>query len=237
MATKEELSSIRRVNVEQLIEEKFEGRQARFAAAIGKPANYVWRLLTSGPHAKGIGEEVARQIEDRLGLETYALDKNGAEPPARGRQREQKLAPAQTPANHPRSISVVPLTAVDSLHGKPSSGWVRRHAAAEVFVSEPYSEGAFALTVPDASMTPMFLQGEMLVFDPEVAPEAGDYVLARVGAHLLFRRYRPSPGGGFMLDALNDAYAPAWSERDHIVIIGSLVEHHRTRSARKLTAN
>lgn len=189
MATKEELTGIRRENVDALIKERFDGRQARFAAAIKKPANYVWRLLTTGPHAKGIGEEIARHIEDRLGLEPYALDKG------HGPQRaEHTLSPAPASAGAPRSLSVVQPSAIESIHAKPSAGWVRRHAVAELFVGSEYSNDAFALPVPDASMVPNYLPGEMLVFDPEVKAEAGDYVLARVGAQVLFRRYRETQG-------------------------------------------
>lgn len=36
-----------------------------------------------------------------------------------------------------------------------------------------------------------------------------------------------------MLDAMSEAYAPIWSDRDHVTILGVLVEHHRTRAARK----
>jgi SOS-response transcriptional repressor LexA len=108
-----------------------------------------------------------------------------------------------------------------------------------VWVAEEYGEDAFAMTVADDAMQPMFLQGEMLVFDPALAPDAGDYVLARVGGNVLFRRYRPGQGGGgtFMLDALNDSYAPVWSDREQVTILGVLVEHHRLRSARKQNTN
>lgn len=233
-STKESLTAIRRANLEALISERFEGKQARLAAAVGRPANYVWRLLTSGPHAKGIGEEVARLIEDRLGMSPYSLDRPLHDEPAR---QEATLAPAQASSH---SIVVVRRDSLSTLHAKPSSGWVRRNAVAEVFSGGSYSDGAFAMTVPDSSMEPLFAPGEMIIIDPVVEPEAGDYVLARAGADLVFRRYRPANdrrAGAFMLSAISEDYAPMWSDRETISILGVLVEHHRYRSVRKQTPN
>lgn len=55
----------RRERVAALVREEHKGLQASFADRIGKPANYVSRMLSSPSAAghKNIGEEMARHIE------------------------------------------------------------------------------------------------------------------------------------------------------------------------------
>ncbi|WP_150752701.1 helix-turn-helix transcriptional regulator [Pseudomonas fluorescens] len=62
------------------MKQRFDGKQARLADALGKSANYISRCLsTSMPAAsrKNIGEDFAREIEQALGLDRYQLDKAG----------------------------------------------------------------------------------------------------------------------------------------------------------------
>lgn len=75
-----EISDIRRENLRSLMKQRFEGKQARLADALGKSANYISRCLsTSMPAAsrKNIGEDFAREIEQALGLDRYQLDRVG----------------------------------------------------------------------------------------------------------------------------------------------------------------
>lgn len=65
----------------QLLVERFRGIQADFAGAIGRPANYVSRMLSHGKNRKRIGEDVARDIELKLGLEEGWMDRPSGESP------------------------------------------------------------------------------------------------------------------------------------------------------------
>lgn len=78
-----DLHATRKRRLQQLLDERYGGVQARLAEAIRRPANYIWRLLSEGPHAKGIGEDLARLIEDKSGVERYWLDRDD--------EMEQKL--------------------------------------------------------------------------------------------------------------------------------------------------
>ncbi|WP_285355421.1 helix-turn-helix transcriptional regulator [Pseudomonas sp. lyk4-R2A-10] len=72
-----EISDIRRENLRTLMKQRFDGRQARLADALGKSANYISRCLStaqSSAGSKNIGEDFAREIEQKLGLERYQLD-------------------------------------------------------------------------------------------------------------------------------------------------------------------
>lgn len=74
-----EISDIRRDNLRLLMNSRFEGRQARIADALGKSANYISRCLATpdSSGAKKIGEDLAREIEETLGLPRYAMDQPG----------------------------------------------------------------------------------------------------------------------------------------------------------------
>lgn len=78
-----EISDIRRENLRALMKQRFDGKQARLADALGKSANYISRCLSTAPSSAGsknIGEEFARDIEAKLGLERYQLDQKGMKP-------------------------------------------------------------------------------------------------------------------------------------------------------------
>jgi phage repressor protein C with HTH and peptisase S24 domain len=80
-----ELFEIRRENLRHLMLQKFEGKQSKLADAIGKNANYISRLLSTtmaAENRKKIGEDVARDIELKLGLRRYSLDYVNLELPA-----------------------------------------------------------------------------------------------------------------------------------------------------------
>lgn len=68
----------RKARVLELITDRFGGNKAAFAKAIGRPAPNVHRMLAepsgAAKDARGIGEELARDIENLLGLRPLWLD-------------------------------------------------------------------------------------------------------------------------------------------------------------------
>lgn len=54
---------VRQQRVRELIEKEFGGSQAAFAKAVDRSDNYISRMLSRGPNRKGIGEDLAREIE------------------------------------------------------------------------------------------------------------------------------------------------------------------------------
>ena len=75
---------LRQTRLRKLIDDEFEGNQSRFAARIDRQPDYVSRLLSA---KKGMGEDLAREIEHKLQLKTGWLDqadtpKVAEDPPA-----------------------------------------------------------------------------------------------------------------------------------------------------------
>ncbi|MFM5304258.1 LexA family protein [Aeromonas caviae] len=89
----------------------------------------------------------------------------------------------------------------------------------------------FGLWLRGNSMTPIFNEGDLVIVDPDESPRPGDYVVAKNGSEgATFKKYRPrgiDENGQevFELVPLNDDYPPMHSDRQHIEIIGVMVEH------------
>ena len=66
----------------------------------------------------------------------------------------------------------------------------------------------FALMVLGDSMEPEFLEGEVILIEPEGLATDGSFVLARLAGEWLFRRLARH-GAGWQLQALNPAYPAA----------------------------
>lgn len=97
----------------------------------------------------------------------------------------------------------------------------------------------FGLWLRGDSMLPQFKEGDLIIVDPDEAPHPGDFVVAKNGSEeATFKKYRPrgiDENGQevFELVPLNDDYPTMHSDRQHIQIIGVMVEH---RSYRKRQA-
>lgn len=99
-----------------------------------------------------------------------------------------------------------------------------------------HSENTFALRIRGESMMPEFKENDVVVIDPEIAPQPEDFVVGKdSGGEATFKRYHrrgidPNTGNiRFDLVPLNSAYETLHSTEQHIEIVGTMVEHHRYR--------
>jgi SOS-response transcriptional repressor LexA len=100
-----------------------------------------------------------------------------------------------------------------------------------VTVSIETGSRAFGLWICGKSMLPFFNEGDLIIVDPDEAPRPGDYVVAKNGSiEATFKKYRPrgideNGQDVFELVPLNDDFPTLHSDRQHIEIIGVMVEH------------
>lgn len=94
---------------------------------------------------------------------------------------------------------------------------------------------AFALIIKGPSMEPEFREGDKVIIDPVVCPQPGDFVVAKNSVEeATFKKYRPRGTDGrgnmiFELVPLNDDFPTLNSERDHLTVIGVMMEHRKYR--------
>lgn len=93
---------------------------------------------------------------------------------------------------------------------------------------------AFALMVLGDSMAPEFLEGEVILIEPEGLATDGAFVLAQVDGEWIFRQLARN-GGGWRLQALNPAY-PATDIPDLGAVKGVIIQKSkpgRRRAAKR----
>lgn len=100
------------------------------------------------------------------------------------------------------------------------------------------SDSSFAIYIEDSSMHPEFIEGDVVIIDPEVSPLPGDRVCALVEGYgdAVFRSYKSSgikdpsnvQANIFTLLPLNKNWAPI-DVNGNGKIIGVMVEHKKPR--------
>lgn len=101
------------------------------------------------------------------------------------------------------------------------------------------SRHTFALEIRGTSMQPEFKEGDRVIIDPDVSPQPGDFVAAKVRdehghGEATFKKYRPRGVDAqgrevFELAPLNDDFPSLRSDAMRLEIIGTMVEHRRYR--------
>jgi len=135
-------------------------------------------------------------------------------------------APALRPIPVISSVQAGALRDMDSPY-PPGAGY------AYEYTDQDLSKWAFALDVEGLSMMPEFRPGDRIIIEPEIAPNPGDFVVARNGTdQATFKKYRPrgidaTGNMVFELVPLNDDYATLRSDTEHLTVIGVMTEHRK----------
>ena len=228
----DEIFRLRKTNLARVLESRYDGSQARLAHAISKSPTTLWRLLTSGPHEKHMGERLARDIEKALLLPRGWLDDVARELQVSAAGSEVRRDAADR--LHQRSDHIPSPVPLFSAAG--ALAWVNSRTSegkvAMVWCNTPLSDGGFALIVSGQSMEPDFYTGDRVFVGPALTAQTGDIVVARAGDELVIRRFRPLSDSMklFELVARNPDYASLRAGEAELV--GVVVEHHRYRAPR-----
>lgn len=103
------------------------------------------------------------------------------------------------------------------------------------WVGDDFGPRAIALRIRGNSMEPEFHEGDRIIVDPDVRAQPGDFVVAGNNQHeATFKKYRPrgiDERGRevFELVPLNDDYPVLRSDREPLVLLGTMIEHRSRR--------
>ncbi|MDF0605383.1 S24 family peptidase [Neisseriaceae bacterium TC5R-5] len=225
----------RQKRLQFLLDTRFKGVQADLARAIQRDQSQV-NLYFSGKVV--MGEVLARDIEKVLGLPSGWLDEEGEvlpmpdlpppmKRPRSGNESWPKLPTRPKPI--PLLLGIQYVEAREKINPDVVIGWL--------LSGQTVSDQAFALTLADKSMSPDFKPGDIVIIDPAVSPQPGDFVVAIYdGQTALFRKYRPRGQDDqgeevVKLSPINADYASLRAKVAQLAIMGTMVEYRRYRQA------
>lgn len=111
------------------------------------------------------------------------------------------------------------------------------HTGEYIMTEFKMSKKAFGLKIKDDSMVPEFKVGDIIIIDPDVSPQAGEFVIAKYEENFIFRKFKLDNDNfgelnNFVLVPLNNDYGKLYSTNVKLKIIGTLIEHRIYRRKR-----
>lgn len=200
--------------------------RAQLAAAIGVSTSAISQWLSGS--VKTLKGQSAAKIEAATGVRA-AWIVEGTGPKLVG--DAGNVAPADMGVRKIPLISYVQAGA----WAEAADPYVLGDAAEWLLTDLPLADTAFALEIKGDSMLPEFKPGDRVIIDPTIAPQPGDYVVAKNGdQEATFKKYRPRGGNErgdviFELVPLNEDYPSMRSDITPILIVGTMVEHRKYR--------
>src|SRR5574343_903579 len=195
-----DLKTIRRDRLQQLLNNRFDNSQAELSRQIGRKPGHISRWLTTNESAdsRAIGEDVARDIEQKLDLTPLWLD--GIE--ASQQAALSNFEPAPAPRGQIPLISWVKAgafcEAIDLLQPGEAEDWITTTVQPRAYT--------YALRIRGDSMEPTFTDVAIIVVEPEMEPKHGSYVIAKNGDNEATFKQLVQDGSDFYLKPLNPRY-------------------------------
>ncbi len=221
----------RRLNLIELRHSRCGGSNAALARLIGREPSYVTRMAypegKSGK--KRIAEDMVDIIEAAFSLPKGWMDRRDIAledgPDSKAIVTSSRIIPQS-------EIKMVPL--ISSVQAGAMSEAVDPYAVGDAEKWIPVdlpnlSPNAFALRVKGESMLPEFVEGDIIIVDPDIEPDPGRYVVAKNGKNeATFKQYRQrghNDKGEMVIELvpLNSSHPPIRSDVTPIKIIGTVV--------------
>lgn len=218
---KQQASEVLAENVKSLLDtHRTINTQAKLAQKSGIGQSSISRILRGDTKAT---TETVEEIAKAFGVTTAQLLT-----PCTGMTN---ISPASLGVRQIPMISYVQAgvwtSIVDSYHPGDGAEWLLTDLELSVH--------AFALEIKGESMLPDFREGDRVIIDPTVAPNPGDFVVAKNGEdEATFKKYRPrglNEHGDQVIELipLNEDFPSLRSDISPFSIIGTMVEHRRYR--------
>jgi SOS-response transcriptional repressor LexA len=235
-----DMNPIRRRNLRDIIAKWKNGTPAQFGRDHNIPEGRLSQVLSEKyRNGNNFGEKAARHIEKLAGLPPMSLDKidvSAAQErarlsgiPALPQAFDRNTSPALIGQRAIPVISAIQAGALTEIVDPYELG----DGFSTIYADDSYSKRAFALEIKGDSMVPEFIDGDLVIIEPEWVPRPGEYVAAKNGGdEATFKKYRQrgvSSSGEmvFELVPLNENYPIMRSDITPLTIIGVMAEHRR----------
>lgn len=152
-----DIPATRRENLQKIRDKRF-ASNAELARAIDRASSQVNDMLTG---TKSFGPKIARSIEEKLKLPRGYLD--------------EPHEPEKVPTRFGKKIPILSFVQAGNWTNTGDDSfdeWID--------VPEDMPDGSYGLKIRGKSMEPAFYQGEIVIVDPTLSANPGDYVVARV---------------------------------------------------------
>lgn len=210
----------RRNNLRAIMNARFDGKMVALAAAVDRAQSYLSRCLTPNEtHRKRIGEELARDIEVKLGLEPLSLDRLSA--------GDQSNVGQPIPITTP--FKDIPIVGIAQLG--PEGYWTAL-SPSEGHVAFPTKDpDAYALRLRGDSMSPAIRSGWVAIIEPNGDLVPGEYVYIKLhGMHdegeSMVKELLRADDYEVSLMSINDAFGRRsipWEQIQHCYPVGAIV--------------
>jgi hypothetical protein len=180
------LAEVRRLNLKKFIDEKFDGNRAAFSRAAGKNANLI--VLALAPNEKirrSIGERLARDIEETMGLPNGWLDLDS------GASFERYLT--------------VPIVSLESLSQTVEKLFLSDRVLSRACDTPTSMAAVRGLYMPSSEMLPAIGQDDLMLVDTgcDSFVKDGVYVIT-INKSVFIRRVRRLLSGDVRISADSD---------------------------------
>lgn len=201
------VAAARRANLAQIIEDRFGGKTADCARAIGRLDAQLWAVLNG---VRNIGERLARDIEEKLNLPTGSLDQLPGE--AHG-------FVARSPVAVYNGVPVVGTAQLGEDGYHLPLDYPVGHG--DGFVRYPsHDANAYALRVKGDSMRPRIKPGEFVLIEPNTEPKPGEEVLVRTkDGRVMVKVLDFRRDGVLQLSSINEAHRPITIEEAEVDLL------------------
>lgn len=210
----------RRTNLRAIMNARFDGKMVALAAAVDRAQSYLSRCLTPNEtHRKRIGEELARDIEAKLGLEPLSLD--------RPKTSDQSNVGQPIPITSP--FRPIPIVGIAQLGAK---GYWTALSPSEGHINFPTQDkDAYALRLRGDSMSPAIRSGWVAIIEPNGDLVPGEYVYIKLhGVHdegeSMVKELLRADDYEVSLMSVNDAFGRRsipWEQIQYCYPVGAIV--------------
>ena len=198
--------------------------QAQLAKLVG-----VAQGTISEAETVALGSSKTPAMADALGVSAVWLSSGTGEMFAGVAKANENVKSAPIGQRAYPVISLVQAGALKDCQApyEPGDGYAVEYGEDE------WSKWAFALEIQGDSMLPEFKPGDRVIIDPEIAPGAGDFVVARNNGHeTTFKKYRArgidhKGNNIFELIPMNPDFETLRSDINELCVVGVMVEHRR----------